>query len=45
MPLPVQLKDVIEAMEPFDDEWHAYINRETGEVVAFSDEQAMMAAL
>ena len=44
MPLPVQLKEVIEALEPFNDEWHAYINRETGEVVAFSDEQAMMAA-
>jgi hypothetical protein len=44
MPPPVQLKEVIEAMEPFNDEWHAYINRETGEVVAFSDEQAMMAA-
>lgn len=43
MPLPVQLKDVIEAIGPLADEWHAYINRNTGEIVSFSDEEAMMA--
>lgn len=45
MRLPVQLKDVIDAIEPLADEWHAYINRNTGEIVSFSDEEAMMAEL
>lgn len=43
MPLPVQLKNIVDAMEPLADEWHAYINRNTGEIIAFSDEEAMMA--
>lgn len=43
MPLPVRLKDIIEAMEPLSDEWQAYINRKTGEIVAFSEEEAALA--
>lgn len=43
MSLPVKLKDVLEAMEPLADEWHAYIHRNTGEIISFSDEEAMMA--
>src|SRR5690554_127356 len=43
MPLPVPLKDVIDAIDPLADEWHAYINRNTGEIVSFSDEEAEMA--
>jgi hypothetical protein len=43
MPFPVPLKDVIAAIEPLADEWHAYISRDTGEIIGFSDEEAMMA--
>jgi hypothetical protein len=43
MPLPVLLNDVVEAMESFSDEWQAYINRNTGELVSFSDEEARLA--
>lgn len=41
MPIPVHLKDVIEAIEPLADEWHACLNRDTGEIMSFSDEQSM----
>jgi len=30
-------------MESLADEWHAYINRRTGEVIGFSDEEASLA--
>lgn len=43
MPLPVRLADVVEAIEPLSAEWSAYLHRETGEIVAFSDEEATMA--
>lgn len=43
MPLPVRLQDVVDAMEPLSDEWQAYINRKTGEIVSFSEEEAAMA--
>ena len=38
MPLPVQLKAVVEEMEFGGDEWVAYINRRTGELVSFPSE-------
>lgn len=40
MPIPVLLKDVVEAIEPLSEEWLAYINRTTGEIVSFSSEAA-----
>lgn len=40
MPLPVQLKDVVDALEPLSDSWSAYINRRTGELVSFSADTA-----
>ncbi|MFC3282651.1 UPF0158 family protein [Litchfieldella rifensis] len=43
MPLPVLLKDVVEVIEPLSDEWQAYINRDTGELVSFTDEEAQLA--
>ena len=43
MPIPVPLRDVIEAMDLMADEWRAYINRKTGEIVDFGDEEAMYA--
>lgn len=35
MPLPVQLKAVVDEMEFGTDEWRAYINRKTGELASF----------
>jgi Uncharacterised protein family (UPF0158) len=35
MPLPVQLKAVVDEMETGTDEWQAYINRKTGELASF----------
>ncbi len=35
MPLPVQLNAVVDEMEFGTDEWRAYINRKTGELVSF----------
>ncbi len=43
MPLPVQLKDVLEAMDPIGDMYHAYLNRETGEIVTCGEEDISMA--
>lgn len=37
MPLPVDLRDVVDAMDVQIDGWLAYINRETGELVGFSE--------
>jgi hypothetical protein len=39
MSLPVSLKDVVEAMEPLSDEWQAWINRKTGELVCFTEDE------
>ncbi len=38
MALPVKLQDVVEAMDAPADSWMAYINRRTGEIVVFSDD-------
>lgn len=38
MVLPVKLQDVIDAMDAPVDGWTAYINRRTGEVVSFSED-------
>ena len=43
MPLPVKLQDVIEAIEPLSEEWNARINSTTGEIVCYTEEEAMMA--
>ena len=36
MPLPVQLKAVVNEMETGTEEWRAFINRKTGELASFS---------
>ena len=33
MPLPVKLKDVVNEMDVLGDEWTAYLNRKTGELI------------
>ena len=38
MPLPVQLKDVVNEMEFGGNEWTAYVNRKTGEVTSFPND-------
>lgn len=38
MPLPVQLKAVVDQMEFGTDDWRSYINRKTGELTSFSPE-------
>jgi hypothetical protein len=43
MPLPVRVKDVVDAFESVCDDWHAYINRRTGELVSFTAESAALA--
>ena len=35
MPLPVQLQAVVDEMDTLDDDWAAYINRKTGELISF----------
>jgi hypothetical protein len=39
MLLPVQLKAVVDEMETGTDEWRAFINRKTGELVSLSGEE------
>ena len=41
MALPVKLQDVIEAMDTPADGWMAYINRRTGEIVTFSEDEVV----
>ncbi|MBB3232780.1 UPF0158 family protein [Halomonas stenophila] len=43
MPLPVSLKEVVEAMQPLSEEWQAFIHRHTGELVSFTEEEAQFA--
>ncbi len=38
MALPVKLQDVVEAIDAPVDGWMAYINRRTGEIVGFSED-------
>lgn len=38
MPLPVHLRNVIDQLEMQNDEFHAYINRRTGELLSLADE-------
>ncbi|MDH3662872.1 MAG: UPF0158 family protein [Alphaproteobacteria bacterium] len=38
MALPVRLRDVVDAMDAPVDGWMAYINRRTGEIVSFSED-------
>jgi hypothetical protein len=37
MPLPVRLQAVVDEMDTLDDDWAAYINRKTGELISFPD--------
>lgn len=37
MALPVKLQDVADILDDLPDEWTAYINRKTGELVSFSE--------
>ena len=39
MPIPVKLRDVVEAMDLPNQDWQAYLNRETGEIVTMTDEE------
>ena len=43
MPIPVRLKDVLDAIEPLSDQWTAYLHRRHGEIVGFTEEEALMA--
>ncbi len=38
---PVKLKDVVEALD-FPEEWHVYLNRKTGEILYFSEDDRMV---
>ena len=42
MALPVSLRDVVEAMDLPNNEWHAYLNPETGEIVTVTDEDRQL---
>lgn len=39
MPLPVSLNDVIDAVTPLSDQWQSWINRNTGKIISFSEEE------
>ena len=39
MSLPVSLTAVVQEMDVFSDEWHAYLNKRTGKLVTVSDEE------
>jgi hypothetical protein len=43
MPLPVNLKDVVEELDTLSDEHKAYINRKTGELITITDEEVALA--
>jgi hypothetical protein len=43
MGISVSLKQVAEELDALPNEWTAYINRETGEIYSFSDEEATRA--
>jgi predicted nucleic acid-binding protein len=43
MGIPVSLKQVAEEIDALPNEWMAYINRETGEIYSFSEEEAARA--
>ena len=40
MQLPVKLQDIVDAMDAPADDWSAYVNRRTGEIVSFSEDEA-----
>jgi hypothetical protein len=42
MALPVSLQDVVAEMDALSDEYKAYINRKTGELITISDEEARL---
>jgi len=42
MTLTVSLRDVVNEMEVPSDEWHAYLNKRTGELVTITDEDALI---
>ncbi len=42
MALPVKLQDVVDAMDAPVDGWMAYVNRRTGEIVLFSEDDVAL---
>lgn len=42
MPLPVKLQNVVDAMDAPGEGWLAYINRRTGEIVSFSEDEVAL---
>jgi len=42
MTLTVSLRDVVNEMEVPNDEWHAYLNKHTGELVTITDEDVLI---
>jgi hypothetical protein len=42
MVLPVDLQSVVDEMDVISDEWIAYINRETGDLFSFSDDELLI---
>lgn len=43
MPLPVSLDEVVDILDSGGAEWHACINRKTGDLVGFTDEDISLA--
>ncbi len=39
MAIVVKLSDVVEAIESPSEDWHSYLNRDTGEIVTVSDDE------
>ena len=42
MGLPVSIREVVEAMELPNTEWHSYLNADTGEIVTVTDEDQQL---
>ena len=40
--LPIKLRDVVEAMDLPNQEWHSYVHRDTGEIVTVTDEECRL---
>lgn len=41
--MPTSLSEIMDAVEPLSDGWYAYIHRRTGAVVAFNEDQRVVA--
>ena len=40
--LPIKLRDVVEAMDLPNQEWHSYMHHDTGEIVTVTDEECRL---